>query len=244
MNELFSEKLVEAMKKKGISFRKLEYLTGIDIAALSRYAKGTTVPSTAHITVLAEALDVNSSWLLGETDCSMPIPRHFPDSLFELYSLLSPDGRKELERYAASLLSNMKKPSFDDIFHTDSLPICGRRLGRLLLNEGLRIMDTTHNGDSVSFSISLEEFFKRDVAGLERKVQRLMRSSVESLLEMKFTIGIFGMKEHREPLFKNICIDYDKCFCTCDMSVLALQWIKQFFSNPRLKPWDCMNTTT
>lgn len=88
-----ADRLKYAMELRNIRQSELAELTKISKGALSSYLKGTYVPKQNNIYLLADALQVNPSWLIG-ADTSMEIdPSPDPDDLMEL--------REELRRNPA-----------------------------------------------------------------------------------------------------------------------------------------------
>lgn len=59
------DRLVEAMKIRGMSATDLVELTGIPKTTISYYRNGKTVPRSDKLYLIAQALDVNEAWLLG-----------------------------------------------------------------------------------------------------------------------------------------------------------------------------------
>lgn len=226
MTGQFPRRLSAAMKNQNISYRKLEFLTGIDAASLSRYSSGAIVPNSSQITIIAEALNVNSSWLLGETSFSPPIPEHISGPFLQAYASLPPKQREESERYVLSLQPEKRPNPAFDIFLNSSIPIYGRRLGKLLLKEGLSRAGKERKARDVSFHISLKEYFEGEISGTEKKVKRVMGLSIESLLKLELPPALYCEDEKPGSLFKNISIDYEDSLCFCKMDRTALKWVK------------------
>ena len=61
----FCKRLKKAMEIRGISQSELCEKTGITKSAMSQYISGAFKPKQARTYLLAKALDVNESWLLG-----------------------------------------------------------------------------------------------------------------------------------------------------------------------------------
>ena len=226
MTGQFPRRLSAAMKNQNISYRKLEFLTGIDAASLSRYSSGAIVPNSSQITIIAEALNVNSSWLLGETSFSPPIPEHMSDSFLQAYASLPLKQREEAERYVLSLQPEKHPNPAFDIFLNSSIPIYGRRLGKILLKEGLSRTGKEQKAKDISLRVSLKEYFKGEISGTEKKVKRVMGSSIESLMKMELPPTLYCEGEKPGPLFKNISIDYEGSLCFCKMDRTALKLVK------------------
>lgn len=67
----FNERLKLAMDLKKISQSELCEKTGIPKSAMSQYVSGAFVPKQERTYLIAKALNVNESWLLGFDDVSM-----------------------------------------------------------------------------------------------------------------------------------------------------------------------------
>jgi transcriptional regulator with XRE-family HTH domain len=64
----------QARKTAGYSISKLSYATEIDAGLLRRYIRGATEPGAPRLAKIAAALNVNSDWLLQNTENPSPIP--------------------------------------------------------------------------------------------------------------------------------------------------------------------------
>lgn len=71
--ENFSKRLKIAMKARGFSQADLVEATNLDRGAISRYVRGEFKPKAKNIILIAEALNVNVPWLLGDEDIPMDI---------------------------------------------------------------------------------------------------------------------------------------------------------------------------
>ncbi len=67
----FSDRLREAMEKKGIRQAELCRLTGIPKSAISQYFSGKFVPREDRLEELAAALGTTTGWLLGYGDAEI-----------------------------------------------------------------------------------------------------------------------------------------------------------------------------
>jgi transcriptional regulator with XRE-family HTH domain len=65
VNKTFSENLIRIRKQKGISQKELAEMTGISARMIYHYEKHVTNPPLEKIEIIAEALNVNISDLLG-----------------------------------------------------------------------------------------------------------------------------------------------------------------------------------
>jgi transcriptional regulator with XRE-family HTH domain len=63
-----------ARKNAGLSVAKLSYATEIDAGLLRRYMRGATEPGAVRLAKIADALGVNSDWLLQNTENPLPVP--------------------------------------------------------------------------------------------------------------------------------------------------------------------------
>ncbi|MBQ7244601.1 MAG: helix-turn-helix transcriptional regulator [Bacilli bacterium] len=63
--QLFASRLRDALEYKKMTAAELSRKSGIDQAAISRYKKGLYAPNRNNIFLLARALGVNPTWLLG-----------------------------------------------------------------------------------------------------------------------------------------------------------------------------------
>lgn len=59
------DRLQEALTVRGMTASDLANKSGINKGAISKYLKGTVTPKQTAIGILASALDVSPSWLLG-----------------------------------------------------------------------------------------------------------------------------------------------------------------------------------
>ena len=67
----FNERLKQAMKLKNMTQSELCEKTGIPKSAMSQYVSGAFTPKQERTYLIAKALNVNESWLLGYDDISM-----------------------------------------------------------------------------------------------------------------------------------------------------------------------------
>ena len=72
--DIFKDRLVEAMKIRGIRASELAKRTGLSKARISQYVNGKFVPKSDAILTIAEVLGVSELWLLGKTDTVSPAP--------------------------------------------------------------------------------------------------------------------------------------------------------------------------
>ncbi len=65
---LFTKRLTQAVKEKGLTFAELSRLSGVSKARISQYIHGIYMPNSHAIIALSSALNVNPDFLLGNTD--------------------------------------------------------------------------------------------------------------------------------------------------------------------------------
>ena len=96
--KLFGKRLLEAMELRKKNAATLSRETGIDESALSRYKKGEVAPNRTNTFLLARALGVNPSWLLGfSNDMLFSLPEK--DRVRnELENLLEDMDQEQLEK--------------------------------------------------------------------------------------------------------------------------------------------------
>lgn len=61
----FPERLLYALKSKGISQQELSELTNINKGNMSRYINGIANPKMDKIELIAKVLKINGAWLMG-----------------------------------------------------------------------------------------------------------------------------------------------------------------------------------
>ena len=69
----FSKRLKIAMKNRGMSQAELANAANLDGGAISRYVRGEIKPKAKNIIMIANALNVNVPWLLGDEEVPMDI---------------------------------------------------------------------------------------------------------------------------------------------------------------------------
>lgn len=129
----FKDRLKEAMNRMGITQTELVRITNIPKSAMSQYLSGAFVPKADRLSVLAKALNVQESWLLGystpirrkpnqaivndDTDSDNPV-------LLDIYDYLDTFSQEELkaelERLKVIDSSNIIRP-----ISTKRLPVLG-----------------------------------------------------------------------------------------------------------------------
>jgi repressor LexA len=66
--EEFKDRLIHAMKERGLRAADLSKRTGLSKARISQYVNGKFVPKSDAIILMAEALRVSELWLMGKSD--------------------------------------------------------------------------------------------------------------------------------------------------------------------------------
>lgn len=80
MND-FAEILKVLLKRKGISQRRFEEMTGISETTISRYVKGKLEPSMKTLIIIAKALDVSIDCLVGNDANNDPRIEEYEDQI-------------------------------------------------------------------------------------------------------------------------------------------------------------------
>ena len=73
---LFTKRLTQTVKEKGLSFAELSRLSGISKARISQYVHGIYMPNSSAIVSIATALNVDPDYLLGNTNTERSTDRH------------------------------------------------------------------------------------------------------------------------------------------------------------------------
>ena len=64
--DVFQERLLEAMSRRGMRASELAKRTGLSKARISQYVNGKFIPKSDAILLIAEALQVSELWLMGK----------------------------------------------------------------------------------------------------------------------------------------------------------------------------------
>ena len=62
---IFADRLREILEVKKMKAVDLSNITGIGRSAISQYLRGTVIPKTERIAVIARKLNVSTAWLAG-----------------------------------------------------------------------------------------------------------------------------------------------------------------------------------
>lgn len=119
---VFSDRLLDAMRSKKISYRELSEMTGIPKSAIQRYTSGETdkIPID-RVILMAQALNVDPAYIMGWDMTYVPKEgiELCPDEqeLLTIYRDLNDKGQDALMRQARYLASDpdMKKGSASNI---------------------------------------------------------------------------------------------------------------------------------
>lgn len=99
---VFSERLNELMREKGLIQADLVKATGIERCKMSLYSSGRNEPKFEPAYQIALYLHVNVAWLMG-----FDVPRAISESKDYLADL-NEEGRQKVESYIEDLLDNPK----------------------------------------------------------------------------------------------------------------------------------------
>lgn len=102
-NQIFAQRLNEALLVRKVSAAELSRRTNIGQDALSRYRKGECTPKSIRVFDISKALGVNPTWLLGFSD----------DMLFQMSEIDA--ARNELENLISDLDEKQIKKTIDFI---------------------------------------------------------------------------------------------------------------------------------
>lgn len=68
MNRVFKDRLIEAMETRNVKAVELAEKTGLSKARISQYMNGVYVPKSKGTHLIAKALNVEETWLMGVSD--------------------------------------------------------------------------------------------------------------------------------------------------------------------------------
>jgi len=112
MNKLniFRTRLMQALKNRKMTPAILGQLTGLHPATIYRYISGERVPSIDQVAKIADALNVDPSWLMGyNVEADYTIKLNEQDAvLVEKLRQLDPEDKKHLEFIVDQLLKKGK----------------------------------------------------------------------------------------------------------------------------------------
>lgn len=106
---VFSKRLTEIIRTKGISQKELAKKTGITESAISCYVNGTRVPRSDVLSRIAKVLDISTDYLMGNDLAGKLSPKQ--GELMYLQRNLSKLDSADLKK-----AENILKVVFNDIF--------------------------------------------------------------------------------------------------------------------------------
>jgi len=109
-NKTFSLNLIKIRKKKGLSQKDLAEISGISPRMIAHYEKHVTYPPIEKIYIIAKALNVDISEILGISNTKEEFSQNDFDirslKKFKKILLLNPHDRSSVYKYIDSLLQN------------------------------------------------------------------------------------------------------------------------------------------
>ena len=115
----FYQRMREAMEAAGLSQSELCERTKIPKSAMSQYLSGAFKPKQERTYLIARALGVSESWLMG---CDTPRERNEPppdneQQLLDLFRQLNTEGQQKIIGYAADIVQTgcYKKTTADTV---------------------------------------------------------------------------------------------------------------------------------
>jgi len=114
INQIFIDRLRTAMNAQNMSGSELALRCGLNKSAICRYLNGKINPKLSAIDLMAQALGVSSTWLLGyDTDMKLteipPLPKREYNPID--YNKLSPVNKIKIKAYYQALLDTQTKNS-------------------------------------------------------------------------------------------------------------------------------------
>lgn len=104
---IFADRLREILEVKKMKAVDLSNITGIGRSAISQYLRGTVIPKTERIAVIARKLNVSTAWLAGFdvpiVDTALPSLDTESEDITLLLSLFrqtDSEGKKNIVKYA------------------------------------------------------------------------------------------------------------------------------------------------
>lgn len=104
MKEPCHIRIKKGLEMKGMKQSELSNKTGLAKSAISQYISGKYIPKQTPTHLMAKALDVSESWLMGY---DVPMTRHTPghEDIIRLYNQLSPEN----QQYVLDFMSKNQK---------------------------------------------------------------------------------------------------------------------------------------
>lgn len=116
----FTDRINEIMREKGFSQADLVRATGIERSRISYYCSGRNNPKPEPLEILAKALDVDTTWLMGY-DVPKKTEKEI-DLYYDKFNLLNDEGKKKVNIYMDDLLENPKYRKSDQSDPEHQLP--------------------------------------------------------------------------------------------------------------------------
>lgn len=113
-NDIFKERLQEALDLRGMSAAELSRRCGLNKSALCRYLQGKLRPKPDAAVAMANALSVSPAWLVGfdnETPAAEPAKPAYKEYNPIDYSKLSKKNKIRIVAYYQALLDTQEKNS-------------------------------------------------------------------------------------------------------------------------------------
>jgi len=110
--KIFSERLIAAREKRGMSQSELAEKTGFQASALSHFESGRRMPSFDSLKRLADALNVSTDYLLGR-DVSEPAGPAAA-KLFRHAGTMKQEDLEMLANFAEQLAQKNRRENKDD----------------------------------------------------------------------------------------------------------------------------------
>ncbi len=111
-----SERIKEGLELRKITQSELVSLTKLNKSSISSYLSGKYEPKQKAIYLIAKALNVSESWLMGydvdykrnAPETEVPKADERFDKIWSMYSSLSDEDKDAADKYLAFLLDNQK----------------------------------------------------------------------------------------------------------------------------------------
>lgn len=107
LHEVGCQRLNFALQKCGMNAAELARKTDLAKSTISRYLKGQSIPKQPQVLLMAKALDVNPTWLMGYDAPIDGLDYALLDDKNQVFAILESmnvDQRKQLIKYAEFLL--------------------------------------------------------------------------------------------------------------------------------------------
>lgn len=108
LHEVGCQRLNFALKKCGMNAAELSRKTNLAKSTISRYLKGQSVPKQDQVLLMAKALDVNPTWLMGYDAPMDGLDYALLDDknqILKIIENMSVEERSDLLKYAEFLIN-------------------------------------------------------------------------------------------------------------------------------------------